>query len=458
MPACKAALLLLTACAACLARSGPGERSDGEADSLVALTHVTVIDGTGRAPQPEMDVVIRDGHIAEVFPSGTRPLPAGAAVTDLRGRYLMPGMIDTHVHLGTRERPEGMMAEILHEAFMGGVTTVRDMGGTAAIVAPLAAASRPDAAATPRIYAGAIVAGPGGWFDGDRGRLMAGRFTPGQAPMVRRVDEAVDVERVVREAREAGAAGIKVYGAVPPGLILRLSAEAHRQGLRAWSHLAVDPGRPRDVLAAGVDVVSHGDMFIAEVMPALAPGATDEERRALRHRTFLSTPLDAPPLVALLEQMRRRGTILEPTLLIMLPGPDSTGQVPPRASTLFHFAAGMTREAHRRGVMIAAGTDAIGGSSPNLHAELQLLVDSAGLSPLEAITAATRNGARALGADSLGTIEPGKVADLVVLAADPTRDIANTLTVVSVMRAGRMHTRTRPVLVPPQARAPGARP
>jgi imidazolonepropionase-like amidohydrolase len=81
-------------------------------------------------------------------------------------------------------------------------------------------------------------------------------------------------------------------------------------------------------------------------------------------------------------------------------------------------------------------------------------VDSAGLSPLAAITAATRNGARALGADSLGTIEPGKVADLVVLAADPTADIANTETVVAVMRAGRMHTRSSPMRTPPRARAP----
>lgn len=441
----KAALLLIAT--ACFAWRAP-------APDVVALTHVTLIDGTGRPPQADMDVVIRDGRIAEVFRSGSRRLPSGAAVTELRGRYVMPGMIDAHVHLGTQERPAGVMASVLHHVFMGGVTTVRDMGGRAEIVAPLAAASRHDTAAMPRVYAGAIVAGPGGWFDGERGTLMAGRFAPGQAPMVRRVDAESDVARVVGDAKAAGAAGIKIYNAVPPELMARLAAEAHRQGLRVWSHLSVGPARPSDVLAAGVDVVSHGDMFIGEVMPRLPAGASTEEQRAVRHRTFLATPLDSPPLAGLLDQMRRHGTLLDPTLFIMHPRPDSTGAVAPRASTLFHFAAGMTREAHRRGIGIVAGTDAVGGSSPNLHAELQLLVDSAGLTPLEAITAATRNGARALGADSLGTVEPGKVADLVVLAADPTADIANTQTVVSVMRAGRMYARTRPMPTPPLARAP----
>lgn len=445
----RAALLL--AATACFTWRAP-------APDVTALTHATLIDGTGRAPRADMDVVIRDGRIVDVFRSGSKRLPAGAAVTELRGRYVMPGLIDAHVHLGTQERPAGVMAAVLHHVFMGGVTTVRDMGGRAEIVAPLAAASRHDTAAMPRVFTGAIVAGPGGWFDGERGVLMAGRFTPGQAPMVRRVDAGSDVARVVRDAKTAGAAGIKIYNTVSPELMARLAAEAHRQGLRVWSHLALDPGRPSDVIAAGVDVVSHGDMFIAEVMPGLPAGTPIEERRAVRHRAFLATPLDSPPLAGVLERMRRHGTALDPTLFIMLPGPDSTGAIPPRASMLFHFAAGMTREAHRRGIRIVAGTDAIGGSSPNLHAELQLLVDSAGLTPLEAITAATRNGARALGADSLGTLEPGKVADLVVLSADPTADIANTQTVVSVMRAGRMYARTRPMPTPPKARAPRAAP
>ena len=96
----------------------------------------------------------------------------------------------------------------------------------------------------------------------------------------------------------------------------------------------------------------------------------------------------------------------------------------------------MTRRANRVGIPIVAGTDAIGGSAANLHAELQLLVDSAGLSPLEALRAATVNGARAIGLqDSLGTIAPGKIADLVVLRGDPSRDIRNTQTVTMVIKA-----------------------
>lgn len=95
------------------------------------------------------------------------------------------------------------------------------------------------------------------------------------------------------------------------------------------------------------------------------------------------------------------------------------------------------------------------GSTPNLHVELQLLVDSVGMSPLEAIRAATQVGARALGmSDSLGTLTPGKKADLVILNADPSLDIANTMSVLAVMKAGRLYERPRPMVPPPGARRP----
>lgn len=104
---------------------------------------------------------------------------------------------------------------------------------------------------------------------------------------------------------------------------------------------------------------------------------------------------------------------------------------------------------------VAAGTDAVGGSTPNLHVELQLLVDSVGLTPLEAIRSATQVNARALGiSDSAGTIAPGMIADLVVLDADPSVDIANTITVSAVMKAGRLFRRERPLPTPPSARPP----
>jgi imidazolonepropionase-like amidohydrolase len=112
--------------------------------------------------------------------------------------------------------------------------------------------------------------------------------------------------------------------------------------------------------------------------------------------------------------------------------------------------------AHRAGVRLLAGTDDMGRQSPNIHGELQLLVRQVGLTPLEAIRSATQYGAEALGAqDSLGTIAPGKVADLVVLRADPSADIRNTQTIAYVMQRGRLHARTEPWHRMPLADPPG---
>jgi imidazolonepropionase-like amidohydrolase len=147
-------------------------------------------------------------------------------------------------------------------------------------------------------------------------------------------------------------------------------------------------------------------------------------------------------VTSLLRLMARRGTLLDATLFVM-------GDNPARAD----WAAKATNEAWKAGVAITAGTDSIGGeqegSLPNLHEELRLLVERAGLTPLAAITAATLNAARAIGIEAThGSIAPGKVADLVVLSADPSADIRHTRDIVYVFREGR---RFEPV-TPAQAR------
>jgi imidazolonepropionase-like amidohydrolase len=426
------------------------------ASEVTAITHATLIDGTGSAPRRDVTILVRGRRIAAIGPARDLVPPTGAAVVDASGQYVIPGLIDAHVHDATiAERPQTMTEAILRNALLGGVTAVRDMGGRSAALPPLARRAAQDGTPWPRIYYSAIVAGGGSWWvEGERARWMADGPSVGESPLVRRVGDDVDVARVVAEAKRAGATGIKIYERVPDSLMARLVAEAHRQGLRAWSHLQVGPGRPSAVVRAGVEVVSHADMFIAEVMPELPPTTSVEERRAVRHATFLRTPLDAPPLTALLDEMRRHGTMLDATLFIMAPRPDSAGRVTERAAALFRFASGMVRRAHAAGVPILAGTDHLGGASPNIHAELQLLVDSAGLTPMEALVAATGNVARALGADSIGTIAPGKLADLVLLRADPLADVANTQTVALVMKGGRLHRPTQPMRTPPLARAP----
>lgn len=420
----------------------------------IALADVTVIDGTGAPPQPHVTVLIEEGRIAALFPAGDRPLPEGTRVLDAAGAYVMPGLIDAHVHLATFERPPDMLRGLLRYALLGGVTTVRDMGGNTGRVAALAEEARPDSALMPRIYYAAVVAGPA-WFasyDAERIRFWSDGQTPGTAPGVRMLTDSTDVAALVREAVGLGVTGIKVYADVAPDRLAALTAEAHRQGLQLWSHAVVPPTRPEAAVAAGVDVVSHADQLIW----AAAPPTAAVGDRAVRSGLLRTVPPDAPAVTALLEAMRARGILLEPTLLVMqLGGERREGEAQASLDSLPAWAVGVTRRAHALGVPLVAGTDALGRETPNIHTELQLLVNQVGLSPLEAIRAATERGAAALGlSDSTGTIAVGKWADLLVLRANPAEDIRNTQTIRYVVRGGHVHERTEAWELPELASPP----
>jgi hypothetical protein len=325
------------------------------------------------------------------------------------------------------------------------------------IVRPLAASSRGNAIPRPRIYYSAIMAGPGRWFEGAFGRNAAGGMEVGKSPLVQRVDGGTNVVTAIAAAKNAGATGIKIYNAVDPKLVRALAAEAHRVGLKVWSHFWVDPGRPMDIVLAGADVVSHADQFRPQLLSTGALG-TDSTSRALRAEEVKWITAGAPGFNDMLAEMRRRGTMLDPTLTIMLPRerPADTSKTNiERVYRTFRFAAAMTRRALATGIPIVAGTDAIGGSTANLHAELQVLVDSAGLTPLQALRAATLNGALAVGsADSLGSLKAGKIADLVILCADPSADISNTQAIFAVIKGGTVYRRTKPRRPGPLARPP----
>jgi imidazolonepropionase-like amidohydrolase len=182
------------------------------------------------------------------------------------------------------------------------------------------------------------------------------------------------------------------------------------------------------VVEAGVDAISHASLVAL---------AMDSARRATALHAPANEPLDleGAGLDTLFSTMVRRHTIFEPTLLVFADRPP-----------VLRLAGAITREAHRRGVTIIAGTDTLGVAGadsptlPNLHRELELLVTLGGLSPAEALESATRDASAVLGAQSIrGTIEIGKLADLVVLRSDPLRDIRNTRSIQLVMKRGRVY-------------------
>jgi imidazolonepropionase-like amidohydrolase len=395
----------------------------------VALIHVTVIDGTGAPPRPNQTLVLRDGKIAALYASGDSAAPPNVPVLDLTGDYVIPGLIDTHVHLATD--PSGgdrraLVEQRLRNALHGGVTSVRDMAGDGRALASLARDALVGDLESPAIYYAALMAGPE-FFTDPRVLAVSRGVPPGAAPWARAVTADTHWPQVVAEAKGTGATAIKVYAAVSAEVLRPLVAEAHRQGLEVWAHAALFPARPSDVVAAGVDVVSHASLLVWEGVPVLP----------LPMERVPPEPVLAPedsPMRALYRLMAQRHTMLDATLFVM-------GDAPPQRQA---WCAAVTHAAWAAGVPITAGTDSIGvdnpGTLPNIHDELQLLVERARLTPLAAITAATLNGARAIGIDKTrGTIARGKAADLVVLWSDPTTNIRHTRDIVYVFRDGRRY-------------------
>lgn len=413
---------------------------------VTVYRHARLIDGTGTAMRPDMDVVVDGERIMSVVPDGGFVPPAGAQVIDLAGRTIMPGLIDSHVHLATP--PNRRQAEaILRRNLYGGVTAVRDMADDDRAVAELARAARQAEIPAPDIYFAALMAGPP--FFADPRITAAGKgWAPGTAPWLQAIDDRTDIHDAVTLARGTGATAIKIYADLPARLIDAITAEAHRQHLLVWAHSAVFPTRPADVIAAGVDAVSHVCYLAYQVEPAML--AAYEDHTPV-HEDLLKQPED-PVIAGLYADMLRRGTIIDATGSLFVQA-DAERRADPTRKPLRCSGAATTRlaaQAWHAGVPISAGTDYPGDDPlwPSVHEEIFWLVRGVGMSPLQAIRSASLVGAQAAGqAADMGSIAPGKLANFVVLTADPSADIAAIRSIVMTVKRGRAYPRAdyRPV-------------
>ena len=413
----------------------------------IALFNARLIDGTGAPPQEKRTVIVQDGRITAIMDSGSRPLPGGVRSIDLDGLTLMPGLIDSHVHLllpGYRlpgfsidpaevpKRREDDMARLLKS----GITTVREMAGDARIARDLQRRQASGEIEGPAIRYSAVFFGPR-FLEDERSRASASGLEPGTAPWSKLVTPELDIVRAMQEAKAAGATGVKLYASLTANQIAALSREARRQGLLVWTHSVVFPAGTLEVLAAGTDTLVHAKGMVTI---AGTDGIPDDfatgTRQWMASRPYATIDPDGPEFRSAFAEMVRRGTILEPAL--MADGERRPKPLPAALAALRDWSCRATGAAHRAGVAIAAGTDSVLWEPFDLQRELARLVDC-GLTPLEAIRAATQTNARALGmADTHGTVEVGKAADLIAVAGDPSTDINATRDVRLVMQAGRL--------------------
>ncbi|HEX3666454.1 MAG TPA: amidohydrolase family protein [Rhizomicrobium sp.] len=403
-----------------------------------------LIDGTGGTAKPDTAIIVESERIRAIVPDSTAANYAdGARVVDVHGLYAIPGLIDSHVHLATS--PNRRYAEaLLRRDVYSGVTTVRDMAGDARLLADLARGALLGEIPAPDIYYAALMAGPE-FFKDPRTAAAARGAVPGGVPWMRAINAATDLKLAVAEAHGTGATAIKIYADLPGDLVRNITAEAHRQNMLVWAHAAVFPASPREVIDAGVDVISHACMLAYQASEHMPPAyhnrASVEENKFVGHN---------PALDGLFADMKQHGTILDATLYVYdAMWREANAQSPPYCTLA--LAEKITEQAHRAGISISTGTDDPGDwhdPYPSLDEELSLLVHHAGFSPMEAIIAATRIGAMTVGQEKeMGTLEPGKLADIAFLAKDPLSEIGNVKSVTMTVKRGVLYRRSdyRPI-------------
>ncbi len=427
----------------------------------VALTHVTVIDVAGGPSKADATVVIAGDRISAVGPSSRVTIPQGAAVIDATGKFLIPGLWDMHVHWE--------MKDYLPLFIANGVLGVRMMWGTPAHH-EWARQTADGELLGPRLsIASPIIDGPNPIWRGSVG-----------------VANAAQAREAVLRAKEGGADFIKVYSLLSREAYFAIAAEAHRQGLPFVGHVpeSVNAGEASDAGQKSIEHLtgvllasSHDEAAIrAEMRDALAAGAAEPSALRFRRLTVNVKAVqthDPAKAAALFARFKQNHTWQVPTLTVLraithlddtnftndprlryLPKRFRDYWDPKRDARVRMYTAEdwvqsrmvyaqylkLAGQMKRAGVEFLAGSDV---SNPycfpgfSLHDELTLLVE-AGFTPLDALQAATINPARYLGMlDSLGTVEPGKFADLVLLTANPLQNIDNTRTIDSVFVAGK---------------------
>jgi imidazolonepropionase-like amidohydrolase len=428
-----------TVAALALVLAAPAVAQTAPAPKVTFIHAGALLDRPGQAPRGNSTIVVRDGKVAEVR-DGFAPAEAGAATVDLRDRFVLPGLIDLHVHLlgiggdPMRARLLALNTEMADELMYGagnarvtlraGFTTVRDLGGDARAIRALRdAIDRGDVEGPTIVNAGAPISTTGGHGDPVNG--VAEPFAHAIAATVENTcDGPADCVRAVRRQVGLGAQVIKfmatggVLSNVSGGLGRAFTPEemkaivdtAHGLGRKVAAHSHATEGT-RAALEAGVDTIEHGTFL------------DDETIGLFKAKGAYLVPTEIAPIAALAQA--RAGALPAATI--------------PKAEA----AAAAMRANHKRafaaGVKFAFGTDSgVSKHGDNATEFAELIKD--GMTPAQAIASATTVAAEALGRDDLGAIVPGKAADIIAVRGSPLEDVTRLTRVEFVMHRGVVAT------------------
>jgi len=398
-------------------------------EDATVVRNGTVVLGTGAPAIPNGVAVVRGGRILAAGPAADFRIPAGTRSVDAGGGTILPGIINAHVH-------HGAPAELRHRFLLEGVTTVCDLGSELGEMGEFLEDGCPDGPAARGLRAGPIVTAPGGYPD----RLYGTHINY-------EIGGPEDGARAVEELATRGADMIKLavdptwdrehpLPTPDPETVRALVEAAHVHGLPVRAHI-IRPQQMDLVIDGGVDVVEHLGM------PAWPSRAEEERVMAGEDPVGLFFERWAPDYQARLERMVAEGIALVPTLSAVIGAFYTADDPTPRQRWVVAILMDIVRRFHEAGGVVAVGNDfndrATTERLPLL--EIEMLLHS-GLSPMDVLVAATRNSAQVCGKKwELGTLEPGKLADLIVVGGDPLTDPVSALRRVSlVMRGGVLVT------------------
>lgn len=434
--------------------------------AAIAVEHVGVLTMTGQPRLTNQTVVIDGGRVHALGPAGTVRIPRGARRVNGAGATLLPGLWDSHVHLLTAGDSSVSRVELAERFYFpayvaNGVTAVLDLGAPIEPLLELRAHLRDTGVHGPRLYS--------------VGQLLGGNnpYAP-DVPWNREVKDSLDALAAVEELRAIGVDYVKVHDFLPRGVWAVIASRARDLGLRVTGHLSPS--------VSVFEAVAAGQLSIQHVGPELLAMCTDSSK--VRIGRFYDTWIrdgasafadgsvalwrdrDSTSCDSALRELGVRGLAITPTMVhrFVDRAADRAGEglqtraakaqcsanldywmSVPEASRLRYRETiqAFVRTAHRAGVRIIAGTDGPGVCLPAgtaLVLELEEMV-AAGLTPLQAIASATVDAATAVGADSLGTIAPGQLADVILVGGDPSRDIRTLRRIQAVIERGTFFDR-----------------
>jgi imidazolonepropionase-like amidohydrolase len=409
----------------------------------VAFKNVRVFDADAKLFLEDQTVIVDKGLVAAVFPAKEAKVPAGAQVIDGRGKTLVPGMWDCHMHVASDYSG-------LQELSMG-VTSLRDPGNDDSQTIDRRQRAARGELLFPNVYASSLIDGKGTYT------AQVANVATSQAEAIALVDKA----------KANGFVGVKFYGTLNKDWLPAAAAEAHKQGLHVHGHIPVGM-RTLDAIKAGYDEVTHINWIMMQAMP---DSVINESNGIMRFegpgRYAKDVDLNGKPLTELVSTMASKGIYSDPTMVAFesLYVPENgdisasyapfIGTLPPSTERGFRtggFAVpeGLTRadyraswakmvallgKMHKAGVPIVAGTD---GAGIELVHELEIYV-SAGMTPAEALASATIVPARLVGQDQrTGSIKPGKAADLVLVEGDPSKRVGDLRNTRVIMLGGKL--------------------